>query len=159
MPAFVLAPLQLLLHSAVCGVARRQSALFERLGKHTASTFLIDPVNLPIVLVLRPNPQRPELRAAWRWHNERGDCRIAGTFQTLLALVDGRRDGDATFFSRDLTVEGDIDAVVTLRNALDDLDVTLTQDLLDGAGVLRGPFSAALQLFRALDRQEQRHAG
>jgi predicted lipid carrier protein YhbT len=77
----------------------------------------------------------------------------------LLALVDGRRDGDALFFSRELTVEGDIDAVVTLRNALDDLDTTLVQDILSASGPMRPPLEAIVQFLRSFDGQEPRHAG
>lgn len=33
------------------------------------------------------------------------------------------------FFSRDLIVEGDTEAVVCLRNALDDLDGSITDDV------------------------------
>ena len=159
MSSFLLLPLQAILSHIVRGVAGRQPSLFERLGRHCASTYIIDPVNLPIVLRLQPDAKAPSLRAQWRRDGAKGDCRIAGTFLTLLALVDGRRNGDALFFSRDLTVEGDIDAVVTLRNALDDLDVTLVQDILGSAGPLRKPLEAALQLFRSMDRQEGRHAG
>ncbi|AGH97674.1 hypothetical protein A11S_851 [Micavibrio aeruginosavorus EPB] len=37
-------------------------------------------------------------------------------------MIDGRYDGDALFFSRDIYIEGDTEAVVCLRNALDDID-------------------------------------
>lgn len=157
MREFILFPLQAILQQIVSGVARRQSAVFERLGPHCRSTYLIDPVNLPIVLLLKPDPANPQLRAAWRGKAPGADCRIAGTLQTLLALVDGRGDGDASFFSRDLTVEGNIDAVVTLRNALDDLDVTLVEDILSASGPLRGPLEAVLRLLRGNQVQEARH--
>ena len=76
-----------------------------------------------------------------------------------MGLVDGSYDGDALFFSRDLTVEGDIDAVVTLRNALDDLDTTLVQDIVAASGPLRGPLEAVLRLLRSFDGPEVRNAG
>lgn len=158
MSAVLLLPLQLLLDRIVMGVASRQSAVFERLGPHCRTTYLIDPVNLPIVLLLKPDPRAPQLKAMWRGKDAKGDCRIAGSFLTLLAIIDGRRDGDAMFFSRDLTVEGDIDAVVTLRNALDDLDVTLVQDILQSAGPLRSPLEGILRFLRTLDRSEARNA-
>jgi predicted lipid carrier protein YhbT len=153
----VLLPLQAVLQQIVCGVARRQSAVFERLGSHCYTTYLIDPVNLPIVLILKPDRANPLLRAAWRGRSPPADCRIAGTLQTLLALVDGRGDGDASFFSRDLTVEGNIDAVVTLRNALDDLDVTLVEDILSASGPLRGPLEAVLRVMRGNQTREVHH--
>lgn len=153
----VLLPLQAVLDCVVCGVAVRQAGVFERLGHHAASTYLIDPVNLPVVLVLKPDPQSPQLRVCWRKAAPQADCRIAGSFLTLLALVDGRRDGDAVFFSRDLAVSGDIDAVVTLRNALDDLDVTLVQDIVDSAGPLRRPLARLMQFLRSFDNSKAPH--
>lgn len=48
---------------------------------------------------------------------------------TLLGMIDGRYDGDALFFTRDLCVEGDTEAVVCLRNALDDVDGSIADDV------------------------------
>ncbi|HLF22139.1 MAG TPA: SCP2 sterol-binding domain-containing protein [Aestuariivirga sp.] len=159
MAGVFLLPLQLVLDRIVRGVAVRQPSLFARLGRHCRSIYLIDPVNLPVVLVLAPDPRAPELRVAWRGAMPRSDCRIAGGFLTLLALIDGRRDGDALFFSRDLTVEGDIDAVVTLRNALDDLDTTLVTDIVTASGPLRLPLEGILRFLRSFDRPEVHNAG
>lgn len=159
MSSLVLLPMQLVLDRIVRGVAARRVSLFERLGRHCRSIYLIDPVDLPVVLVLTPDPRAPELRLAWRGTAPQSDCRIAGGFLTLLALIDGRRDGDALFFSRDLTVEGDVDAVVTLRNALDDLDTTLVQDIVAASGPLRLPLEGVLRFLRSFDRREARHAG
>ncbi|MBI2720342.1 MAG: SCP2 sterol-binding domain-containing protein [Rhizobiales bacterium] len=158
MSSVILLPLQAVLACVVRGVTKRQPSLFERLGHHAASAYLIDPVNLPIVLVLKPDPHEPQLRAFWRHAAPQADCRISGGFLTLLALVDGRRDGDAVFFSRDLVVTGDIDAVVTLRNALDDLDVTLIQDIVSSAGLLSRPLARLMQFLRAFDNSKAPHA-
>lgn len=46
----------------------------------------------------------------------------------LIGLIDGSYDGDALFFSRDLVVEGDVEAVLALRNAIDDAGVDLVTD-------------------------------
>lgn len=48
---------------------------------------------------------------------------------TLLGMIDGRYDGDALFFTRDLIVEGDTEAVVCLRNALDDVEGNVADDV------------------------------
>jgi hypothetical protein len=53
-------------------------------------------------------------------------------------LVRGGRDGDALFFSRELTVTGDMTAAVTLRNAMDGSGVDLFAEFLDLPGPL-GP--------------------
>ena len=155
--AVALLPLQLVLDRIVAGVAQRQAELFERLGPHSASTFLIDPTDLPIMLLLQPDPAEPRLVAVWRGAEPEADCRIRASFLTLLALVDGRGDGDALFFSRDLSVEGNVEAVVTLRNALDDLDITLTQDIVGSSGLLRRPLQAALDVLRSLNLAGRQH--
>lgn len=55
----------------------------------------------------------------------------------LLGLLEGRCDADALFFSRELSVTGDIEAMLALRNALDDSAIDLPREL----GRLAGPLS------------------
>lgn len=126
--------LQPFLRRTVEHIAATRPSLFNRLGPHQTSVFLIDPVNLPFVFILQPNSQQPELRACRRRNLPHYDARIAGTFLTLLTMVDGNLDGDSLFFMRGITVEGDTEAVVCLRNALDDLDGSVIQDIAQRFG-------------------------
>src|ERR1017187_5382003 len=119
-------------------VARAQPDVFARLGPHALKSFVIDPTDLPFVLVLKPRPDAPSL-SAWR----RGDAPhshacIAGSFLNLFDLIDGSLDGDALFFSRKLRVTGDTEAVVALRNALDDVDGGVVESITKAFGPLSG---------------------
>jgi predicted lipid carrier protein YhbT len=60
-----------------------------------------------------------------------------------MGLIDGSYDGDALFFSRDLVVEGDVEAVLALRNAIDDAGVDLVADTAALFGPL-GPLGERL---------------
>lgn len=155
LPRSLLAPLPLftmqpLLQRIVLHVIRQHPELFARIGVHKKKMFLIDPLNLPFVFLLQPDPVRPRLRARRRDYPVAPDARIAGTFLTLLDLVDGRLDGDALFFSRDLVVEGDTEAVVCLRNALDDLDGSIADDIAACFGL---PGYVALSVLRRIRRR------
>ena len=66
------------------------------------------------MLVLTPLPERPLLTAHRRSERPAHVAAIAGTFFNLLDMIDGTLDGDALFFSRDLQVSGDTEAVVAL---------------------------------------------
>ena len=101
---------------------KNRPELFARLGVHARKRFLIDPTDLPFVLVLSPDNNRPQLRAYRRYEKPAHDAAIAGKFFILLDMIDGTLDGDALFFTRDLRVSGDTEAVVALRNALDDFE-------------------------------------
>ncbi len=147
LPAFPVGILQPFLGRAVRHVAAIRPEMFRRIGPHTAKTFLIDPTDLPFVMVLRPDPEKPSLRAWRRGEAPAYDGRIAGAFLTLLDMVDGRLDGDALFFTRELAVEGDTEAVVCLRNALDDLDGSVIEDC---AQLFGPPGRHALALHRRL---------
>ncbi len=157
LPGRLLAPvplplLQPLMTRLVRRTARQRPELFRRLGSQKDKRYLIDPVNMPFVFLLRPDPARPSLRAYRRGGDlPSHDARIAGTFLTLLDMVDGKTDGDALFFSRDLIVEGDTEAVVVLRNALDDLDGHITDDLADGFGP---PGRLALYILRKIKSRQ-----
>ncbi|KCZ46704.1 hypothetical protein HY17_08130 [Hyphomonas sp. CY54-11-8] len=76
---------------------------------------------------------------------------IRGRFMLLLELVDSQRDGDAAFFSRDLEVSGDTEAVVRLRNALDDVEGSIAEE---AAGILGAPGRAILARLRRAYKSE-----
>jgi predicted lipid carrier protein YhbT len=161
LPRWLLAPiplalLQPFLDRIATHVAKSHPGLFARLEAHTNTRFLIDPVDLPFVLLLRPDAARPHLKAYRRYEHVRHDACIAGTFFHLLDLIEGTADGDALFFTRDLRVTGDTQAVVTLRNALDDLEGNLVETILGGLGPLQSPASLALSAMRAI-RESRRH--
>ena len=161
-PAWLLAPVPLALLQPILArvaghVARTHPELFARLGPHTVKRFLIDPTDLPFVLVLVPDATRPHLKAHRRHENPRHDAAIAGTFLDLLDMADGSLDGDALFFTRDLSVSGDTEAVVALRNALDDFDDSVVECAAGAFGPLSGPVALALSAARAF-RARRRHA-
>lgn len=154
-PRRLLAPLPLpllqpILSRVIFKVAQNRPELFGRLGVQQKKTYLIDPTNMPFVFILMPDSNQPRLRACRRGRSVPShDSRIAGTFLTLLNMIDGSLDGDALFFSRDLIVEGDTEAVVVLRNALDDLDGSIVDDLANQFGPLgRAAVSALRQIRR-----------
>ncbi len=131
--------LQPLLNLAMEMVWRRHRSLFERLADLSEAVFLIDPLDLPFVLELRPDLERPRLTARKRSAGNEAIATIRGPLLSLIALLEGRIDGDALFFSRELAVEGDIEAVVALRNAVDDAEIDLVADLASLLGPLAAP--------------------
>jgi len=122
MPLFMLQPV---LSYIVRKVAAEMPSVFNRLGPHKQACFVIDPINLPFVLELKPDPDNLSFRACARNAVPECDARISGKFFDLLQLIDCDQDGDAMFFSRGLDIAGDTEAVVSLRNALDDIDGSL----------------------------------
>ena len=126
--------INLILRRLVKRIARARPQIFDRLDGHHHKWFRIDITNLPFVLHLRPHPVHPQLRSYRRPSAPPVQGRIAGTFLTLLGMIDGRYDGDALFFTREIQIEGDTEAVVCLRNALDDLDRNFADDVADFFG-------------------------
>lgn len=129
--------LQWALRRLVAGIGQRHPALFARLGSHASATFLIEPTDLPVAIRLWPRPEGPQVEIVGRpvrrsaWH-----ARVAGPLAALLGMVHGRLDGDALFFSRDLTIEGDTEAVLALRNAIDDAELDLPGEAVACLGPL-----------------------
>ncbi|MBL8599612.1 MAG: SCP2 sterol-binding domain-containing protein [Devosia sp.] len=142
------AVLQPMLDRIVARMAARHPDVFARMGDKARSVVLIDPVDMPLVITLTPDPQRPAARFLPRTRPVRHDAAIRASFLTLLRTIDARADGDALFFSRALTVTGDVEAVVRLRNAIDDVEGSLAQDI----AALHGPLgTGALRFLRRRD--------
>lgn len=131
-----LMPLQLPLALLLRSMVARHPRIFERLGSHAGKRFGIEPTDLPFAFVLEPRPDAPSIVAVRHLPRDI-PVRIAGPLIGLLGLIDGSYDGDALFFSRDISIEGDIEAVVALRNAIDSEDVDLVAD----AAALLGPLA------------------
>jgi len=149
-PAVVEAVLRLALRR----VQARHPEVFARLRPLAETVFLIDPVDVPFKALLRPGAQPPAL------HVLRKDdpapvaaVVISGALVTLVDLLEGRADGDALFFSRDLAIEGDTEAALTLRNALDGADIEVFETLLAILGPLAGPARRLAQPGRVLARR------
>ena len=142
-------PLDLALRRFIGSLAERHPSLVSRLDDQATKTFLIDPTDVAIAFVLKPDPAMPRLEAVKRAADGSvpapRDARIAGPLAALLGMVHGAFDGDALFFSRDIVIEGDTEAVLALRNAVDDAEI----DLVAEVAAIAGPASSAVAaLFR-----------
>ncbi len=140
-----LLPLQLLLAGFLQRIMLRNPAIFDRLGVHARARFGIKPTDLPFAFVVEATPGRlsvvrnlpPDL-----------DARISASLANLLAMLEGKVDGDALMFSRELVIEGDVEAVLALRNAIDDAQLDLVAELSTLFGPLGGPARRALETAR-----------
>jgi predicted lipid carrier protein YhbT len=156
MPPPPLFAIQPVLKRIVNRIAKDNPDMFGRLGPHFNARFIIDPVNLPFVMVLRPDPDNLLLVARQRNDIPPHDAKISGSFLDLLMLVDGDLDGDALFFARDLTISGNTEAVVCLRNALDDIDGSIAASVAD----MFGPAGrAALATLRRTKQRQDSNQG
>lgn len=115
-------------------VLKTHPDLFERLGDYCGTRYGFSPTDLPLHFIVVPATRT---LAVSRGAPPLADARIEGPLVLLLGLLEGRCDADALFFSRDLAVTGDMEAMLALRNALDDSAI----DLPDELGALAGPLS------------------
>lgn len=128
---------------------KQHPQLFDRLGAHAAKRYRFTPADLDLSFVIEP--ERKRIRVYRKKAAPPVDAAAAGPMVTLLALLEGRLDGDAVFFSRSLTLTGDMEAMLALRNALDDCGFDLPADLSPASG----PFAP---LFRQLAERLRAHA-
>lgn len=123
MQVLPLAPLQSIAQRTMRAILAHNPTLLARLGEHAGARFAIDPVDCPFVFLLEPRPAEPRLLVVRQLPASAWDARISANLFVLLGLLEGAYDGDALFFSRDLTIEGDTAAVLSLRNAIEDADL------------------------------------
>lgn len=115
-------------------VMRLHPSILDRLGDFKDRSFGFCLTDFSISFLVRPMRRRLEVR--FDLADGAADATISGPLHLLLSLAEGRYDADALFFSRDLTVTGDMEAMLALRNALDDCHLDLPTDI----GSLAGPF-------------------
>jgi len=124
-------------------VRRRHPDILERMEDFADAAVCIDPIDLPFVLLLEPNPENPRLTVRREVDADEVSATVRGPLETLIALAEGKVDGDALFFSRQLVVEGDTEVVVALRNAIDGAGIDLVADITEALGPFGRPLRAA----------------
>ncbi|EXL03233.1 ubiquinone anaerobic biosynthesis accessory factor UbiT [Aquamicrobium defluvii] len=162
LPPFSGLPLGPLLTLSLRSLARRRPGLFERLGEFGKARFLIDPIDLPFTFHVVPDGSAALVRAAGRSGEPPSDVVIRGPILLLLGILDGTLDGDALFFHRAISVSGRTEAVVALRNAIEDAELRPSDLLglkgtaarLADSGILGG-LSFARQIATGAHRRER----
>lgn len=141
--------LQPAFNAAIKQMHKKHPDVFDRLKSVNSPRFLIDPVDLPFSFVMDTFAEDPCLEIVRSTQDELElytQAAIRGPLVLLIELLEGRIDGDALFFSRDLVVEGDTEAVLALRNAVDGADIRVHDDLLAFFGPLAKPADMAAQV-------------
>lgn len=144
-PEFVFQPL---LDVALQRILLRHPDVFERMSGLDTPVFLIDPVDLPWRIMLHADALRPTMRLIGADRDVPHAAMIRGSAAALLSLLEGTCDGDALFFSRELIIDGDTEAVVALRNALDNAEIDLFEDIVTAFGPLATPLRIVMDRMR-----------
>lgn len=122
-----LAALSAVLSRLLRSTATRHPSVLRRMGGAAGARFCLDVSDAPMLLLMEPALGR--IRAFARDSAPEHDAIIRGRLLAFLSMLHGAEDGDALFFSGDLAIEGDTGAVLALRNALDDAELDLTEEL------------------------------
>lgn len=127
-------------------VLRQHPGLFDRLGPHARKSYRFTPDDLDLSFLVLP--QHPRMIVSRKADAGPADAAVSGPMLILLALLEGRIDADALFFARQLSITGDMEAMLALRNALDDNGFDLPRDIAGRAGPLSEPLIRLAEWYR-----------
>lgn len=131
-----------LLEYGMDAVMRRMNAscpnLRKRLAAANGKRFALMIADMPFNLLLSIKNGLITATPIGKQEAYSADVVIHSISQKLLALLDGSEDGDALFFSRDLQVAGDTEALLILRNALDSERINIREICYSVFGPLSG---------------------
>lgn len=150
-------PVERLLTAGLSRIARRRPEIFDRLGAFRNAVFVLAPDDWPVVFELSPCGTSGTVRVAKTAAPTAAAC-IRAPLNALLGLMDGSIDADAAFFSRTIRVEGDIEAVMSLHNAVEAAELT-PADLLGLSAPIDGLANAGLALLLRLRPPHHAPAG
>ncbi len=135
-------PISMALSQLARDLLRTHPQILNRIDKYQNQKFMLDITDLPFALLL--DPAQARLRAFRRSAAPEADARISGTLAAFLAMLHGVEDGDSLYFSGVLQIEGDTSAVLALRNALDDAELDLSEEIARALPLLAPPLRLAL---------------
>ena len=138
MPSFLDSLLQPFVDILLGFLVRNHPRVIDRLKAEGAPSFLIEPVDLPLVFFFQTATPKITVGKSSDVLSGLGqqDATIRGPLFALIDMLEGRVDGDSLFFTRALEIEGNTEAVLLLRNAVDDAEIDLKQEILKALGPL-----------------------
>ncbi len=134
LPSFVLAPLVRRLNNVM---RRRHPDLVSNFASLDPAVLHVLPTGLRHRFALAFGGGRLDISLLGIDENSMASATIKGDLSVLIDLLEGRYDGDAMFFSRELQISGDTSAIVAVRNTLDREELDLRGEI----AALFGPFS------------------
>ena len=117
----------------------------ERLESIYGTRFLVTITNLPFRCLITVFSRHVAVDCNLRYPPSADVC-VSGNYQALAQIFEGDADADSLFFSRDIQIQGNIEALVTLRNALDNEEINIVSELTPHFGRFAGVANEALQL-------------
>ena len=115
------------------------AAMFERLSGLGGPVFLIDPIDLPLIFVLKVDARAPNLRCV---ANGDGVAAAAAAIRGPClpsSISEERIDSNALLSTRELTIEGNAETVVVLHDPVDGAEIQVGSALASLLGPLAAP--------------------
>lgn len=148
-------PVDFALQKITDNLCKNHPAVLKRLAPLNGKSFLIKPRDLPYKIRLEFEGEKIFAHLD-KGNDEPADVWISGTLSSLISMLNGDEDGDALFFSRKIAVEGDTEALLTLRNAIDSDDIDLLSEINDGFGIFKRPVSKLVDVTSAISEDFDR---
>ncbi|HUX72440.1 MAG TPA: SCP2 sterol-binding domain-containing protein [Steroidobacteraceae bacterium] len=130
-----------LANGIVRGLGRTHPRLIANLAALEPAVVHITPLDLPYCFTLRIGCSPLTLQIVDHGPNG-ADAGVAASAATFLDLLEGRIDGDALFFRRDLAICGNSSVIVGLRNVMDREQLCLADEIAALLGPLGAPARA-----------------
>ena len=127
-------------------IRRRHPKLFANLARLPKAVAVLAPTDTPHRFALTMGQEPVAFTLLEEGEGLTPDATIAGTLDSLIAMLEGQADGDTLFFSRDIQVTGDTTVIVGLRNTLDREEIDLMGEILSLFGPFAQPLGKALSL-------------
>jgi predicted lipid carrier protein YhbT len=131
------------------GMRRQHPKLFSNFGRLDTATIQILPADLPHRFAITYGNGSMTIRVLPAGPLPPADASIRARLAVLIDMLEGRIDGDAMFFTRDIEITGSTEVIVAVRNTLDREEIVLRDDIVRLFGPLERP---ARRVARGVDR-------
>lgn len=117
----------------------RHPKLFAAFGELEPAVIHVVPTGMPHRFVISFGAGQTAVRLHQRGDRAQPDAIIRGRLSVLIDLLEGRSDGDAMFFTRDLEIGGATNVIVAVRNTLEREEIDMRSEIAALFGPLQRP--------------------
>lgn len=104
--------------------------VIDRMAEYAPVYMVMEPRDLPISFFVHFSSNKLDIQVIEKGaYTSQDPIIISAKLATFISILEGNLDGDALFFSRELSITGDTTSIVALRNILEAESIDINEDI------------------------------
>lgn len=148
-PFINMSVVQIIIDKVNAILLKNHPSMLARMAEYTPALIKVVPIDLPLTLLITLNKDNLTIKIN-KNNDIAADATLSSTLKIFMQMLEGKTDGDALFFSRQLIIEGNTELIVAFRNVLEAENINLQDEIVATAPFFHNLINKGVNFHKSL---------